>query len=410
MKQIKLTITAKSPLAIGRKKPGSVSEAADFIAGSVIRGAIAGYILRLSNNNGQPEPGDDFHRLFVDNNAAVFCNCYPAVVCDEGKKRPILADRVSVLPATAVSAKNAGGFKPKGNGAFDTLIDRFCANSLDHIYDPSCPKDGDRLEPFSGFYSQGNYGYTKHSIDKRLLTRVGINRRRATSEEKIMYSLEVLNESQGKEKIASQYRGSIFLDDDALANQLTQFINANGDRFRLGGGISRGLGRVKIEAKNVNFQSQTKPRIQKFNELLKRRWEMWNNLYNGNGTKLNQTHFTLDLRSDGIFTDRWRRTTVITPEMLCRLSGVEDDSLTLHAAYSSYDHVSGWNSAWGLMKDIDLMTTKGSVYLFGTEQIDRWYDVLERMETQGIGDRTSEGFGQVEICHEFHNIFRENAV
>jgi CRISPR-associated protein Csx10 len=137
---------------------------------------------------------------------------------------------------------------------------------------------------------------------------------------------------------------------------------------------------------------------------------MWNQLYNGDGIELNQTYFTVDLQSDGIFTDNWRRTTVISPEMLRQFSGVEDDSLTLHAAYSSYDHVSGWNSAWGLMKDVDLIATKGSVYLFGSNHIDSWYDALERMETQGIGDRTSEGFGQVEICHEFHHIFREDAV
>jgi CRISPR-associated protein Csx10 len=32
------------------------------------------------------------------------------------------------------------------------------------------------------------------------LTRVGINRRRATAEDEILYSLEILNESQDKEK------------------------------------------------------------------------------------------------------------------------------------------------------------------------------------------------------------------
>ena len=48
MKRIKLTITALSPLSIANQKPGSVSEAEDYIPGSVIRGAVASQMLQLS--------------------------------------------------------------------------------------------------------------------------------------------------------------------------------------------------------------------------------------------------------------------------------------------------------------------------------------------------------------------------
>lgn len=408
MKQIQLTITAKSPLSIGRKKPSSVSEAADFIPGSVIRGAVASHLLRLSSE--EPEPNDDFFRLFTDDNAAIFSNGYPTQNTTEAK----------VLPATAVSAKAKPGFLSLKNGnyekygVFDTLIDRFCAESLNRFYDPNCPKaleDGSdgRVEPFGGFYTCQGKKYQSQSVSKRLLTRVGINRRRATSEEQILYSLEVLNEVQGESKQPTSYRSAILIEDDELAQRLTTFIEEESDRIRLGGSASRGLGRVTITAKCGNVNSNVQSKIKQFNQALSQRWQQWNDLF-GTRSQLDREYVTLDLQSDAILTENWKRTTVVTPEMLFQLANCKDDSLQLHAAYTSYDYVSGWNSAWGLMKDIDLITNKGSVYLLSTQQMNQWYEVLERLEQKGIGDRTCEGFGQVEICNNFHTIFREKAV
>jgi CRISPR-associated protein Csx10 len=47
--------------------------------------------------------------------------------------------------------------------------------------------------------------------------------------------------------------------------------------------------------------------------------------------------------------------------MLHQFAGVKDkdESLHLEAAYSSYEYLSGWNAAWGLMKDVELITKKG---------------------------------------------------
>jgi CRISPR-associated protein Csx10 len=92
-----------------------------------------------------------------------------------------------------------------GNGVFDTLIDRFCAEAYNYPFDPSDPKSLEdktdaRVEPYGGFYSKTDdstvlHKYRSHSVSTRFLTRVGINRRRATSEDDILYSIEVLNES-----------------------------------------------------------------------------------------------------------------------------------------------------------------------------------------------------------------------
>lgn len=394
MKEIKLKIKALSPLAISRQKPGgSISEAQDYIPGSVIRGAVAAHILCQPGVN-PDRPGGDFQTLFVDQEAAIFTNAYPTV---EGEE-------VYVLPATAVSSKSDPGFQSKNASVFDTLIDRVCADFHGQLYDPNCPKD--RVEPFSGFYSVKNGQYTSHNAEKRLLTRVGINRRRSTAEEEILYSIEVISENQ-KDKY---FESHVYLKDRELSEDLRNYLISS--HLRLGGSTSRGLGKVEIQAEVTDYESETEARVNQFNTVFKQRWEVWNDVFGESQDSLIQDHqfFTLDLQSDAILTEQWRRTMVISPAMLCTMTRVEDPDLRLHGTYSSYDYWSGWNSAWGLMKDVELITKKGSVFLFSTPKIEVWIDALKELEYQGVGDRTLEGFGQVQVCNTFHHIFRENAV
>ncbi|BAY39454.1 hypothetical protein NIES2111_38300 [Nostoc sp. NIES-2111] len=420
MKRIKLEITALSPLAIAGKKPGSVSEAEDHIPGSVIRGAIASQILQLSGINDQnlATDGGDFTTLFLNDKAAIFQSAYPAVAKSDSNSQVVDED-VMVFPATAVSSKTNPGFKPKGNGVFDTLIDRFYADIYNFPYDPSCPTDKGRVEPFTGFYSKSKDSQTQyrtHSNTTRFLTRVGINRRRATSEEEILYSIEVLNESfaetpQKETWYPVVYRSAIYVNDNKLAESLTKFINDNYQVFRLGGATSRGLGKVEIKAKIEEATTDVETRINAFNSRLRNRCNDWQIFSQNNNFLENHTYFILDLQSDAILTEHWRRTTVISATMLQQFTGVDDSSLKLHTAYSTYNYRSGWNAAWGLMKDIELVTNRGAVYLFsvdkGNEKI--WIDKLKDLELNGVGDRTCEGFGQVQICNEFHNVLREDA-
>lgn len=414
MKRINLEIKALSPLAIGRQKPGgSVSEAESYIPGTVIRGAIAAYILKRATTS--ITTGDNFYSLFLDDNPAIFQNAYPASLNIDGDI--VIGNNIRILPATALSSKTKPGFTPDKNGVFDTLIDRFCAESFGQLYDPNCPADGNRVDAFTGFYSEYNEEYYSPSATTRLLTRVGINRRRATSEERVLYSIEVLNESKGKGKKEKPvvYSGAILVVDE-LANSLQYFINNHQEDMRLGGAISRGLGRVKVTAKSPIDIKTIKPsvgeRIKKFQHKLSQRWNEWRRIYNQPLEDLleNRTYFTIDLQSDTILNENWRRTTVISEDMLEQCAGVTDSSLKLHTAYSSYDYLSGWNSAWGLMKDVELITNKGGVYLFSTTQPDIWIEKLEDLETRGVGDRTCEGFGQIRVCDEFHLIIREEAV
>jgi CRISPR-associated protein Csx10 len=416
VKRIKLEIKALSPLAISRQKPGgSVSKCEDYIPGSVIRGAIAGEILKQSGQQftNLSKNGGDFQALFLGDESAIFQNAYPAVLkLDEDF---VIQKEIKVLPATALSSKTKPGFKAESNnGVFDTLIDRFCADSYDYTYDPNCPTDGKKVDPPSfSFYSFFNDEYYKHSASKRLLTRVGINRRRATSEEDILYSIQVLEESNsnGNNPKPVIYTSSIFVSDN-LADYLWQFIHRNRLNFRIGGSTSRGLGKVEIQAENpTDSQNNLQEKIANFNLKFRSRWDKWQ-IFGSPLQQLpkNRTYFSLDLQADAILTEQYRSTTIVSAQNLQKMASITDESLQLESVYSSYDYRSGWNAAWGLMKDVELVTNKGGVYLFSTTKPDSWYTALAELELKGVGELTCEGFGQVEVCNNFHLIFREDAV
>ncbi|NJK51827.1 MAG: CRISPR-associated RAMP protein Csx10 [Acaryochloris sp. RU_4_1] len=441
MKRIALEIKALSGLAIGLRKPGgSVSEADDFISGTVIRGAIAAQILRShkaqhprssSNESSTEEVGGDFQALFLSDTPAIFQNAYPATLKYKGEVLQENVGSVSVLPATAVSSKNKSGFCRKdenrrctgeGNGVFDTLIDRFCAEAYGYPCEPNCPKDRGRVDAYTGFYAIHEGEYYKLSADKRLLTRVGINRRRATAEEQILYSIEILNESQEKKQTPAIYTSAILVSNDQIAKDLYEFINKHHQDFRLGGAASRGLGKVEIKAQELTeVQLSIKKRIEEFNNELINRWQFWRQVFGNPKDELeDRLFFTIDLQADTILTEHWQRTIVISEAMLAQylnLEDVKENSLELHAAYSSYSYRSGWNSAWGLMKDVELVTNRGAVYLLSIDKTkvsedkeDAWIEALTNLEMKGVGDRTCEGFGQVRVCDKFHLVFREDAV
>lgn len=424
MTRLELIVTALSPLAPGRQKPGgSVSEVENYIAGSVLRGAIASQILQLSGQQSAnlAENGGDFQTLFLGENPAIFSNAYPAVT-KIGDKSTVVNHPIQVLPATAVSSKTNPGFTSSGgHGVFDTLIDSFCAAAYNQVYDPSDPQaiaqgTNPQVETYSTFYSQVDNQYYSHDASSRFLTRVGINRRRATAEEEILYSVQVLNESFLKDTQTDEwdnfvFRGFVVVDDATLAERLQKFIEKNSCNFRIGGSASRGLGKVNIAVTPGNPPVKSiQTRIEEFNTALKNRWGLWSVFGQPQHDFLkDRIFFTLDLQSDAILSENWQRTTVVSANMLKEFAKV-DLSLEMHVAYSSYEYRSGWNSAWGLMKDVELVTNKGSVYLFSTTaaEKDKWYAALDIIEAKGIGDRTCEGFGQVEVCNEFHQVFREN--
>jgi CRISPR-associated protein Csx10 len=407
MVKLKLTLTAQTPLCVSERRPaGQFRESAGYVPGAVLRGATAALLL-----NRFDEKSDEFQGIFNSKRPAVFTNAYPAS---------------RVLPATAMSCKAEPGFLNKKHGVIDTLIRRLCFESLQPagwLYLPKCNEEAchTRLEKFAGFYlRRARDRYEKVSVTHRLLTRVAINRRRTTAEDQLLYSPIVISEGEWKPASEAKDKGKQKYFDTTLhaaviADRYADILQEHLQKLdHVGSGTSRGLGQIKIKVEKVEDSdslASLRERREKLNGEIKQRWDQlkqWRSCAAPVHGPDKGAYFTIDFYADAVLKEHgWLPTMLLTADMLKQRCKVEDDSLLFVRAYSGYSYRGGWNTAWGLPKDVDVIVPMGSVFVFWSEQPDRWDEALLDMESWGIGERTSEGFGQVRICDEFHQVHKE---
>ena len=384
--ELAIEVTLKSPIVPGGRKPtGQTIQSVQHIAGGLLRGAVADRWLADSENG---EPDDDFRKVFLSSDAGIFRNCYPGA---------------SVLPATAIGCKDFAGFagaddKDK-HDIFDTLLERLVAEEANVLYNPSCPHcdDNGRVEAQSGFYTQSDENYEKRTLNTQLLTRVAINRQRKVAADELLYNLNAIDPLSVEGKKISLY-GSARIP-SALVSKVADTLQKQVQR--IGGGSSRGLGRVCVKVKKRDDTYPLEQRISDFNAALQRKWETYSRLPHANIEAFDGTYFSIDLQSDAIFQENWQSSMILTAEMLQEMTGCTAEVTSIRS-FASYDYVSGWNAAWGLPKETDLITRIGSVFVFHVADIDTWIPALKTVEKIGVGSRREEGFGQILICDPFH--------
>lgn len=392
--ELSIQVTLESPIITGGRKPsGQAVEAVQYIRGGLIRGALANALLADLKNR---EPDNDFEQLFLDDNAGIFRNCTPGA---------------KVLPATAAGCKDVSGFLADGkHGIFDTLLERIVSEKANWMYQPNCPKCSGRVESQSGFYKAARASYKEKHLNTRLLTRVAINRQRKIAEDELLYHLTALDPIIVKNKkeaspdaVESEkviLHGSARIP-SGLAEKVAQTLQQKVKR--LGGGSSRGLGKVCIAVDKQQASDTLSKRIKVFNEGLQAVWQAYADLPNTEIDPFEGTYFSVNLQSDAILTaeDGWQRSMRLTPPMLQEMAGCKTD-VTLVRSFASYNYVGGWNAAWRLPKETELVTQMGSVFVFHTPDIDKWLPKLQTLENIGIGNRREEGFGEIMICDPFH--------
>jgi CRISPR-associated protein Csx10 len=181
---------------------------------------------------------------------------------------------------------------------------------------------------------------------------------------------------------------------------------------------------VHIEAKVTTEQEEVgaiQKRVKEFNDRLTGRWQVYQELRPQTKPQWapveGQGHFfAITLQSDAILKRPDGRPTIILDgEILERATRPPEKCVEpgtgfqaqLIRSFAGYDYRGGWNTAWGLPKNTEVIARMGSVYLFWTESMD--YDALIRLEREGVGEGRAAGFGRVRVCDEFHTILWEGA-
>lgn len=409
LKRYKLMITARSPLAFPMSKPGTQFRSSlPYVPGAVIYGAL-GALLGL---NGKFDPAV-FHLVRCN-------NAYPVYVSDTTKKRQPACDDQPIdtfwerpLPMTAI--------QPKGEDLDirDSLVPRVCwehQQPLALIYAPT-DSEGRPWEPTSSisYWIEQTCIHDPESdterhiaclrkgeVVQRVLTRVAINRRRGTAEERRLYSPLVLSEVTNNRP--TQFVGSIVVPeahDDMLHDALKQITH-------LGGRQTSGLGAVKIEPIAVEPEPATAIRARV--EKLTARFQKQAALYTALGATqpfevANTSIFTINLLSDALLLEHgWVPTIAYSAEMLHEATGIH---ARLLRSFTTSAIVGGWNVSWQRQKPTGVAVKMGGIYVFQTDQgplTNDEYTALAQLQLDGIGERRAEGYGQVRVCDDFHII------
>lgn len=440
MKYFSLELTALSPLAIRADHAPSGVAGAPYITGTTLAGSLAAVY-----HSYYGEQGGDFARLFLSGQVQ-FPNLYPALVKDKRAHKHLeqmLENGLTLspaypLPKTAMSCKRFPGFSSSsrgieeeaGHGVRDSLLNWAVfelggkthaalarLNAEDH---KKCPVCGKAMNHLPGFYrrvGRNDFGkpMIKTGVDTRLQTRTGIDRATGTVQEGILYSREVFEEN-------SRFQGVAKLpDDDELARSFVNFVRQVGNTglVRVGTGRTRGMGKVELaieplEEKQFGYGSFTE-RLENFDQTMQKALK---------DAKVQAEsapfYFALTLHSPAILLDsllRYRGSIneeALAESLSSSKTAKEDfskEDFKLIYQTASVQRITGWNDLWGTPRLQELAIESGSVFLFrykdekvreNKKAREGLYDALFRLEQDGIGERTAEGFGRVCISDPFH--------
>lgn len=414
----RVLLAVEGPLLIGSgPEAQNVQLGRDHVPGSAWRGAVADAVLRCF---GAKAPGSaaarrqppDFETAFGD--GARFGFLYP-VPTEDWSGFP--------LPLTARSCKARPGFLPEdgegglvddGHGMRDLLQPRLrqfirgerggIPNACAH---PQCEAN-ERLDRHRGMAarkylpSEGRFAYHSVKVRRKLLLRVGLDRRTETAADGVLYALDAaVPGKEGTLHFAGTWWGSLE-QQQALRRLLQAACEPQGDGWvvRVGTARARGLGRAVVAI------AQEGP----FLPSLEQRLEAFQPRFRGALVDPDHLYFALTLRAPLLVRDRdglpcgRPDAAVLAPYVENLPAGLEFVGQASAVEWEVWD---GWAMAWGLPKPLVTALAPGSVLVYRSPAKEREAVLafLGEVEERGLGERTAEGWGEAVTCDPFHVTF-----
>lgn len=417
-------ISPQSPLLIGNRSSSSnFQETADFIPGSVLRGALAEKLLQacmaannLEHHDACPDPSTCPYWQVFGSDEPWFGNAYPG-----GTYGPIWP-----MPLTAHTCKRHPGWpseeKP-GHGILDTLLADFTYGlvsdpaypqrallqpelgeqwssawrpELRQVHD-RCPTCGQSLKPARKkrpYYAWESAPQPAQPLTKQRAVHVGINRARGVAEDTLLYTQESIVPTHANQNFYAEMRVA-----SANAAQVQAALTAT---FYIGRGRSRGYGKVIIRPVTPNPYPALADRLYDFNVAARAALLPYQAVDERVQSAFDGQLFSLTLRTPGIFDVDQRPLRV--PDMAAlRLP----DGVLCLQSWARTEQVGGWHNADQLPRRTMLATSAGSVFLYfapDTIPVSDLTAALARLEAAGIGRERERGYGRVTVCAAFHLI------
>lgn len=405
----------EEPLLVGSGAPvQNVQVGRDSLPGSAWRGALADGILRRAGAKSPGKaavsaPPSDFDLAFRED--AHFGFLYP--VPGEGWEG-------FPLPLTARSCKAQPGFLREGPGEADAkaghgIVDTLLGRLRQHLgislgRETRCRVCDERLDRRRGLAARAlggdgdRSGYREVKVRRKLMLRVGLDRRTETAAEGILYALDaVVPRNEPRLCYAGTWRG----DREQLA-ALQRLLDGAcpsteaGWLVRLGTARARGLGKARLEIRPLTGESlpPLADRLEAFRQRLRSPY---------GASQSDFLYFALTLRSPLLVRDAagvpaGRPEAAALAAYVGALPALEYVEAASAVEWEVWD---GWAMAWGLPKPLVTAVAPGSVLVYRAPAKERETVLafLEEVEEKGLGERRSEGWGEVVACDPFHVLF-----
>lgn len=410
-------IRPEEPLLIGRIKPKmNFLGTMDYIPGRILRGAYAEWLISIGETD----------RIVHAVDGVLFGNFFPTALW--GK-----IDYVSPFLLSMLTCKLEGGFKTEpldenmGHGVVDTLLPRLCYSLLKSsgarlsvpfsiLCQSTKDKDNDknkqkrcdsRMEPASGFFSSQRKNNTQRYIKTRLhyhsQTRAALSRYRQSAYQGMLYTATAISPlledpEKNYEDADLSFVGRI----QGPQDKVDEIIEALNGRS-IGSMNTRGYGRIRCEDGSTRMRPLDE-RLMAFNERLRELWQDLKRLSSNKAIpeQLETLYFSVDLLAPAILRDEHG-----LPALVPMLN-IQGRPLKPVFWLTRPDFAGGWSGAWGLPKETALAARLGSSFVFCWDgSVEDLLPDLERIESEGIGERRDEGYGECLACHPFHEEVNE---